>query len=72
MCNIVMLTDFNLVVITPFESELVEFYSSYVLIISDYYDRDSEQFTYVSDALDHITCSYDVNSKILLNKILEK
>ena len=72
MCNFISLGDFNSAVDTPFESELVEFCSSYDLIISDYqrYGRDSGQFTYVSDAhnstswLDHIICSYDVNSKI--------
>ena len=65
---------------TPLESELVEFCSSYDLIISDYhrYGRDSGQFTYVSDAhnstswLDHIICSYDVNSKISSINILNK
>ena len=52
MCNFIILGDFNSAVDTPFESELVEFCSSYDLIISDYYryGRDSGQFTYVSDA----------------------
>ena len=62
MCSFIILGDFNSAVDTPFESELVEFGSSYDLIISDYhrYGRHSGQFTYVSDAhnstswLDHI------------------
>ena len=39
--------DFNSAVDTPFESELLEFCSSYDLSISDYdrYGRDSGQFT---------------------------
>ena len=80
MCNFIILGDFNSAVDTPFESELVEFCSSYDLIISDYhrYGRDSGQFTYVSDAhnstswLDHIICSYDDNSKISSINILDK
>ena len=80
MCNFIILGDFNSAVDTPFESELVEFCSSYDLIIFDYhrYGRDSGQFTYVSDAhnstswLDHIICSYDVNSKISSINILDK
>ena len=50
------------------------------MVISDKdpYGRDSEQFTYVSDAhsstswLDHIVCSHDVNTKINSIKILDK
>ena len=80
MGNFIILGDFNSAVDTPFESELVEFCLSYDLIISDYHrcGRDSGQFTYVSDAhnstswLDHIICSYDVNSKISSINILNK
>ena len=58
MCNFIILGDFNSAVDTPFESELVEFCSSYDLIISDYhrYGPDSGQFTYVSDAYNSTSC----------------
>ena len=47
MYNYIILGVFNSAVDTPFESELVEFCSSYDLIISDYhrYGRASGQFT---------------------------
>ena len=47
MCSFIILGDFNSAVDTPFESELVEFGSSYDLIISDYhrYGRHSGQFS---------------------------
>ena len=67
-CNIMILGDFNAAVGTTFEVELLEMCRSLKLIISDYnvYGRDSEQYTYVSDAhyttswLDHILCSHDM------------
>ena len=79
MCNFINLGEFNSAVHTPFETELPEFCSSYELIISDSdcYGRDSEQFTYVSDAhsrtswLDHIVCSHDVNTNIKTINILD-
>ena len=78
--NFIILGDFNSAVDTPFESELLEFCSSYDLSISDYdrYGRDSGQFTYVSDAhsttswLDHIICSHDVKCKMTAIEILDK
>ena len=78
--NLILLVDFNVVVNTTFESELVVLCISYKLIISDYitYGRDSGQFTYVSDAhhstswLDHIVCSHDIYSKLTLIKIHDK
>ena len=79
--NFIILGDFNAAVDTAFESELLEFCTSYDLsIISDYefYGRDSGQFTYVSDAhsttswLDHIICSHGINSKVTSMNILDK
>ena len=69
-CNIIILGDFSSAVHTPFETELQKFCSPYELIIFYYdgYGRDLGQFTFVSDAygcaswLDHIVCSYNVNS----------
>ena len=47
MCNFIILGDFNSAVHMPFETELLELFSPYELIISDYerYGRDSGQFT---------------------------
>ena len=78
--NYIILCNFKSAVDTPFESELLEFCSSYDLSISDYdrYCRDSGQFTYVSDAhsttswLDHIICNHDVKCKMTSIKILNK
>ena len=78
--NFIILGDFKSAVDTPFESELLEFCSSYDLSISDYhrYGRDSGQFTYVSDAhsttswFDHIICSHDVKCKMTAIEILDK
>ena len=78
--NFIILGDFNSAVDTAFESELLEFCTSYDLSISDYefYGRDSGQFTYVSDAhsttswLDHIICSHGINSKVTSMNILDK
>ena len=62
--------DFNAAVDTLFETELLEMCRTLNLIISDYnvYDRESGQYTYVSDAhnttswLDHVLCSCDMNT----------
>ena len=78
--NFIILGDFNSAIDTAFESELLEFCTSYDLSISDYefYGRDSGQFTYVSDAhsttswLDHIICSHGINSKFTSMNILDK
>ena len=52
----------------------------YTISISDYayFGRDSDKYTYVSDAhgttswLDHFICSHDLHSNIVEMKILEK
>ena len=75
-----ILGDFNAAVGTSFEVELLEMCRSFNLIISDYnvYGRDSEQYTYMSDAhyttswLDYILCSYDMNVKLKSLGILDK
>ena len=80
--NFIIVGGFNSAVDTSFESELLEFCSSYDLSISDYdfYGGDSGQFTYmyVSDAhsttswLDHIICSHGIKSKVASMNILDK
>ena len=74
--NFIILGDFNSAVDTAFESELLEFCTSYDLSISDYefYGRDSGQFSYVSTTswLDHIICSHGINSKVTSMNILDK
>ena len=80
--NFIILGDFNSAVDTAFESELLEFCTSYDLSMSDYefYGQDLGQFTYVSDAhsttswLDHIilVCSHGINSKVTSINILDK
>ena len=75
-----ILCDFNAAVGTTFEVELLEMCRSLNLLISDYnvYGRDSEQYTYLSDAhyttswLDHILCSHDMNVKLKSLGILDK
>ena len=58
LSNLIVIDDINFAVYTLFESELLEFCSSYYLSISDYefYGRDSGQFMYVSDS--HNTISW--------------
>ena len=75
-----ILGDFNAVVGTLFESELLELCKTYKLVIFYYnvYGRESGQYTYVSDShfstswLDHLICSHDMNLKLSSVKILDK
>ena len=78
--KIAVIGDFNAVVETNFERELLTFCTGKGLIISDYkfFGRVSDQFTYVSDAhgttswLDHFTCSHDLHCIIVDMKIFDK
>ena len=76
----IVLGDFNAAVDTVFESELLEMCKSHQLVVSDYaaFERDSGQYTYVSDAhcttswLDHVLCSQDLQRKLRLINVLDK
>ena len=56
--NLIVLGDFNAVVVSVFEFELLEMCKIYQLVVSDYavYGRNLGQYTYVSDA--HCTTSW--------------
>ena len=78
--KLAIIGDFNAAVETTFEAELLTFCTDREFTISDYayFGRDSDKYTYVSDAhgttswLDHFICSHDLHSNIVEMKILEK